>query len=224
MVTQELPSPSSSWVRRALGNDGAERIEAAIAEAESNTSGEIVPLLVRRSSTVGHVPLVSFTLLLLFVYLSDLPAHLAELGGPYWVWLGGCWLLAGGLALGLSRLDAAQRLLTPRIDQIRQVDLRAEIEFYELEMSQTRDRTGILLLVSLMEHRAVVLADRSIAEKLDAEIWQEPVDLMIQGVKRGDLAAGLAQAIQRCGELLSPHFPIADDDLNELRDHLVVKE
>ena len=226
MVTEELPSASSSftWARRVLGNDGAERIEAAIAEAESHTSGEIVPILVRRSSTVGHVPLVSFTLLLLCVFLSDLPAHLAGLGGPNWVWLGACWLLAGGLALGLSRLDAVQRLLTPRIDQMQQVDQRAEIEFYELEMSQTQDRTGILLFVSLMEHRAVVLADHSISDKLDAETWQELVALMIQGVKRGDLAKGMEQAIQRCGELLSPHFRIADDDINELRDHLVIKE
>ncbi len=164
MVMEELPS----WARSVLGHDGAERIERAIADAESRTSGEIVPLLVRRSSTVGHVPLVSFTLLLLCVFLSDLPAHLADLGGPYLAWLGGCWLLAGGLALGVSRLDVVQRLLTPRIDQMQQVDLRAQIEFYELEMSQTQDRTGILLLVSLMEHRAVVLADHSIAEKLDA--------------------------------------------------------
>ncbi len=220
MVTEKLPG----WARRVLGDDGAERIETAIADAEARTSGEIVPLLVRRSSTVGHVPLVSFTLLLLCVFLSDLPAHLAGLGGPYWVWLGACWLLAGGLALGLSRLDAVQRLLTSRIDQTRQVDLRAQIEFYELDMKQTRDRTGILLLVSLMEHRAVVLADHSIAEKLDGKIWQELVDLMIQGVKRGDLAEGIAQAIQRCGELLSPRFPVADDDTNELRDHLVIKE
>jgi len=220
MVMKELPS----WARGVLGHNGAERIESAIADAESRTSGEIVPLLVRRSSTVGHVPLVSFTLLLVCVFISDLPVYLAELGGPFLAWLGACWLLAGGLALGVSRLDAVQRLLTPRIDQVRQVDLRAQIEFYELEMSQTQDRTGILLLVSLMEHRAVVLADHSIAEKLDTKVWQELVDLMTQGVKRGDLAAGLTQAIQRCGELLSPHFPIADDDINELRDHLVVKE
>jgi putative membrane protein len=217
---EELPS----WARGVLGDDGDQRIESAIADAESRTAGEIVPLLVRRSSTVGHVPLVSFTLLLLCVLLSDLPVHLTELGGPYLVWLAACWLVAGGLALGISRLDAVQRLLTPRIDQQRQVDLRAEIEFYELEMSQTEDRTGILLLVSLMEHRAVVLADHSIAEKLDSAIWQEVVDLMIAGVKRGDLAAGMTQAIQRCGELLTPHFPIEGDDANELRDHLVVKE
>ena len=226
MVTEESPSVGStfSWASRALGSDGAQRIETAIAEAESHTSGEIVPILVRRSSTVGHVPLVSFTLLLLCVFLFDLPTHLAELGGPNWLWLGACWGLAGGVALSLSRLDAVERLLTPRPDQMQQVDQRAEIEFYELEMSQTQDRTGILLFVSLMEHRAVVLADHSIAEKLDAEIWQELVDLMIQGVKRGDLAEGMAQAIRRCGELLSPHFPIAADDTNELRDHLVIKE
>jgi len=220
----EHPSSTPSWASRILGDEGAERIEQAIAEAESRTSGEIVPILVRRSSTVGHIPLVSFTLLLLCVYLTDLPAYLFQLGGPHWVWLGACWLLAGGLALGLSRLDAVQRMLTPGIDQMRQVDMRAEIEFYELDMSQTQDRTGILLFVSLMEHRAVVLADHSIAEKLDAKIWQELVDLMIQGVKRGDLAAGMAQAIERCGDLLSPHFPIAADDVNELRDHLVIKD
>lgn len=220
MVNQELPR----WAHRILGNDGAERIEEAIAEAESRTSGEIVPILVRRSSTVGHVPLVCFTLLLLCVYLVDLPASLVELGGPYWAWLGACWLLAGFLTLVLERFDVVQRLLTSRIDQTQQVDLRAQIEFYELGVSQTEDRTGILLFVSLMEHRAVVLADHSIAEKLDARIWQELVDLMIQGVKRGDLAEGMTQAIQRCGDLLSAHFPISPNDANELRDHLIVKE
>ena len=43
-------------------------------------------------------------------------------------------------------------------------------------------------------------------------------------MKAGDLAGGLVGAIERCGELLTPQFPIAEDDVNELRDHLVVKE
>ena len=54
-----------SWATRALGAQGHERIEAAIARAEARTSGEIVPLLVRRSSTVGHVPLLATALLLI---------------------------------------------------------------------------------------------------------------------------------------------------------------
>ena len=55
-------------------------------------------------------------------------------------------------------------------------------------------RTGILSFVSLLEPRAIVLADHAIAEKLSAEIWQEPVDLLIQGVKCGDLAARMNRA------------------------------
>jgi putative membrane protein len=79
-------------------------------------------------------------------------------------------------------------------------------------------------MVSLMEHRAVVLADKGISEKLDATIWQEVVDLMINGVKGGDLSGGMCAAIERCGELLTAEFPLAEDDANELHDHLIVKE
>jgi putative membrane protein len=217
---QELPS----WARSLLGTDGAERVETAIADAESRTSGEIVPILVRRSSTVGHVPLLAFSLVLLGVLLSDLPVYLSRLGGPHWVWLTASWGLAFGLAVALSRLDVTQRLLTSQADQIQQVEMRAEVEFYEHGVGRTEGHTGILLYVSLMEHRAVVLADQAIAEKVDGQVWQELVDLMIQGVKRGDFADGMTQAIQRCGDLLSPHFPIPEGDVNELRDHLVVKE
>ena len=42
--------------------------------------------------------------------------------------------------------------------------------------------------------------------------------------KSGDLASGMCAAIDRCGELLATHFPIAEGDANELRDHLIVKE
>jgi putative membrane protein len=181
--------------------------------------------LVRRSSTVGHVPLLAFTLLALCLLLFDLAAYgSAWWGGPHWAWLGLGWLLAAGLALFASRFDAVQRILTSRLDQTLQVELRAEVEFFENRVGQTRESTGILLFVSLMERRAVVLADRAIAEKLDPGIWQEVIDLKIAGVKRGDLAAGFVEAIGRCGALLTPHFPIRADDTNELRDHLIVKE
>lgn len=212
------------WATRILGENGHDRIEEAIARAESQTSGEIVPLLVRRSSTVGHVPMLAMSLLMLSAFMLDLPAWLSEWRGSEPIWIVVLLLAAAALGYGLSRFDAVDRLLTPRPDQMRQVDLRAQIEFYELGMSQTDARTGVLLMVSLMEHRAVVLADHGISEKLDATIWQEVVDLMIDGVKGGDLAGGMCAAIERCGALLAPHLPIAADDANELRDHLVVKD
>ena len=216
----ELPE----WARPFLDAEGASRVEDAIGEAERHTSGEIVPIVVRGSSTIGHVFLLAFALLLLVVYIADLPGLLFDFGGPHWLWQSACWLGSGVLAIILSRWSAVQRLLTPKTDQIEQVDRRAELEFFELEMAATRGGTGVLLLVSLMEHRAVVLADHAIAEKLDARTWQELVDLMIAGVKQGDLGGGMTRAVLRCGELLAPHFPIDDDDENELRNHLVVKD
>lgn len=220
MVSTSLPG----WAASLLGDHGIERIESAIAEAEARTAGEIVPMVVRRSSTTGHVPLLAFCLLLLGLLIPDVPGWLARSGGPDWLWLGAAWLVAAVLAFALSRLDAVQRLLTPRADQIQQVELRAELEFGAHGVGHTRGDTGVLLFVSRMEHRAVVLADRAIAERVSPEVWQELVDLMIDGVRHGDLAAGMARAIARCGDILAPHFPIAPDDRNELRDHLIVKE
>jgi putative membrane protein len=222
MVTTKIDWPS--WATGAMGGDGAERIEAAIAAAESRTSGEIVPVLVRRSSTVRHVPMLGFLLILVCLLLIDLPRLLETLGGPHWAWLAACWIGAAAIGIGIGRFDAIQRLLTSRFDQSQQVEMRAEVEFYEQSIGQTRHSTGILLFISLMEHRAVVLADRAIAERLDPGVWQAVVDLMVGGVKRGDLAAGFVEAIGRCGELLAADFPIRADDTNELRNHLVVKE
>lgn len=213
-----------SWATRALGSDGYDRIETAIAEAENSTSGEIVPLLVRRASTVGHVPILTFAFLMLAALVFDLPGLLGEAIGNHWLATGLCWAIAAALGFGASRFDFVDRILTPRPDQVHQVDLRAELEFYELGLSATDARTGVLLMVSLMEHRAVVLADKGISEKLDPATWQEVVDLMIEGVKAGDLAGGMSAAIKRCGELLTSEFPLATDDANELRDHLIIKE
>jgi len=220
VVDPQIPA----WAARVLGADGRERIEAAIAEAESRTSGEIVPLLVRRSATVGHVAPLVFCLALIAALVVDLPGWLGELGGHELVWVAVSWLLAAGLAVALSRLDLVQRALTSQPDEIRQVDQRARLEFHELEIGRTEQRTGVLLMVSLMERRAVVLADRAIAERLAPEIWGEVIDLMVAGARAGDVANGLSRAVLRCGELLVSHFPIAPGDANELRNHLAIKE
>ncbi len=212
------------WANRTLGQAGHERVEAAIAAAEARTSGEIVPLLVRSSSTFGHVPLLAAAFILVAAISLDLYAVLGD-------WIGNdvaavilVWIGAAVLGYLAASFDAVDRLLTPRSDQAAQVDLRAEVEFYEQGIGQTRGRTGVLLMVSLLERRAVVLADRAISEQLPPETWQEVVDLLTDGVKQRDLAAGFCAAIERCGDLLEAHFPIDPGDENELRDHLIVKD
>jgi putative membrane protein len=123
----------------------------------------------------------------------------------------------------LYRLPLVQRILTNKLDREAQVSMRALNEFYQLGMTKTRDQTGILIYLSMMEHQVVVLADEGISSKLPPETWQGVVDLVLQGKKDKDLESGIIAAIARCGEILSSQFPIKDDDTNELSNHLIIK-
>lgn len=222
MVTKETKLPK--WLSRHLTRDDLSYVAVAVRQVELKTSAEIVPMVVKRSMVSGHV-LPMTILILLSLYLAfDVGGQLDWWRGTafYWDVIDLVLLVYG--ALGLSRLVWVERLLTRDRDEEAQVYRRAELEFFEAGLDKTRDSTGILLFVSLDERRAIVLADKTISAKVDRQTWQAVVDLMTSGVKRGKLSDGLAQAIARCGDLVSPHIPRTTDDRNELHDALVIKE
>ena len=212
------------WARGYLRPERVQLVNDAIRAAESKTSGEIVPMIVRRSSTIGHVPVILASLLVALFIIVDGPGWQYEMIGEHWAW----YLVDTALLLLLSgqlaKIPLLQRLLTTSDDQALQVDMRAQIEFYRSNIHATADATGVLLLVSLMEHRAVVLADSAIDAVVPDETWNEVVDLAIDGIKKGHVGVGLVAAIERCGDILATEFPIGEDDVNELKDTLIIRE
>jgi len=66
------------------------------------------------------------------------------------------------------------------------------------------------------------VADKAISDKLPGDIWSGVVDLVLAGIKSNDLATGLSRGITKCGELLIDKFPISENDMNELPNHLVI--
>ena len=216
----ELPK----WSKAYLKPERVQLVEDAVRAAERKTAGEIVPMIVRRSSAVGHVPFLLLSLLVSVFLIVDGPGWQYQHLGEHWAWylLDTVALLA--LALALARRPLLQRLLTPRQDQVDQVQMRAQVEFYQSRIQSTRAATGVLLFASLLERQAVVLADKAIAERVPAQTWEEVCDLMIRGIKEGHIGLGLAAAVERCGDILAAQFPVQADDTNELRDVLVIKE
>ena len=212
------------WLKRHLNQEGADRIEMTVKNAEIATSGEIVPMIVERSSTTGHVPLAVFLLFMIFIWVFDLFVHQGHWVGGRWVWLGIDTGMAFILALLLSRFSFIQRLLTPNADEYLQVMARAQLEFYQSSIKQTQGATGILLFVSLMERRAVVFADKAIASQLPIETWDSVVQKVIKGIKDGDMAGGFCEGIRVCGELLTKQFPVKPKDINELPNRLIIKQ
>jgi putative membrane protein len=124
---------------------------------------------------------------------------------------------AAGVA-GARLLPGLRRVFIGRQTAETEVYQRALQAFFENGLTETRDRTGVLIFVSLLERRVRVIADAGIDKRVPKGTWDQVVNLVLSGVRSDDLAGGLAAAVDRCGDILSEHFPKREFDYNELPD------
>ncbi|MEX0342057.1 MAG: TPM domain-containing protein [Erythrobacter sp.] len=208
----------------------------AVAKAELTTSGEIVTVLADRSDSYADVVLVwaaalAFSAMSLFAMIPQPFLDLWDslIGGWAHVWTTGE-LASMTIALGLVAFAAGWLLLswdplrfalTPGPVKSARAHARAIKHFKVGAESRTHGRTGVLLYLSMREHRAEIVADRPIAEKVPAEVWGEAMADMLAEIREGRVAEGLAAGGRDVGQVLSEHFPRAEDDKNELPDRLI---
>ena len=93
---------------------------------------------------------------------------------------------------------------------------RAREEFLKLGMKKTRDATGVLILVALVQRTFAIFADDGINAKIPQERWQAMAERLGAHFAQGHYAIGLIGAVKACGELLAEHFPRHPDDVDEL--------
>ena len=111
--------------------------------------------------------------------------------------------------------------LTPGRTKSRRVHRRA-IELFRTGCElKTRGRTGVLLYVSLAEHRAEIVADKAIADQVGAEVWGEAMALLVDEIKAGRPGRGMALAVEKIGAVLAQILPPTIDNPNELPDRLI---
>ena len=203
-----------------------ERITLAVQAAELHTNAEIVPMIVARSGlyrdTQHRAGLVAALVVLSVLLTFDM------LWLPWgWHASNAAWLILAtvigyGVGTWLGTLVSVIRLLTPIDRMHHKVRLRAERAFAQHSVTQTRERTGVLIMVSLLEHEIYVLPDLPLFQQVPKERWTQVVQAAVDRLKTGDLVGGLCQAIEACGLLLteiSPGRP--DDNPNELPNELV---
>jgi putative membrane protein len=112
-------------------------------------------------------------------------------------------------------------LLIPSAVRGRRVRRRAVQFFKASAEKRTVARVGVLLYLSLAEHRAEIVADEAIVAKVKDEVWGEAMDDLVDRVRAGDPAGGMAAAVTRIGAVLGEHFPKTSEDPNELPDRLI---
>ena len=112
-------------------------------------------------------------------------------------------------------------LLTPGSTKTRRVRRRAIMLFKTGAERRTIGRTGILIYLSMAEHRAEIVGDEAITKVTTPETWGEAMTELLTHVKAGRPGDGIVAAVEIIGEVLAEHFPKSSEDSNEIPDKLI---
>jgi putative membrane protein len=187
------------------------RISAAIRAAEAQTSGEIVCVLAQNSSGATVLPVfiaaaVALALPWLLVAVTNFAVQrILSLQIVVFVVL--CAVLC---------LPPVRVALMPRAAR-RAIAHRVAVEQFNIRgIARTKDRSGILIFVSLAERYARIIADDGSAARVPQTQWQGAVDALVAHMRDGRIADGFIAAIDICAGELAAHFPRAEAAEDEL--------
>ncbi len=88
--------------------------------------------------------------------------------------------------------------------------------FEELEMHKTERRNGVLIYMAVEDKTFAIIGDAGINQKVPKGFWKNTKDEMRAAFKEEKFKEGLIEAILSIGTDLKAHFPIQEDDTNEL--------
>lgn len=194
------------------------KIEELVKKAELETSGEIAIMLAdesdsyREAETLGALLFSSFIALIIAVAIHHVTIwSFIPLVLIFWFPAYYSMRVFPRLKLafvGKKRLEEAVRE-------------RAVRAFFEKGLYRTRDETGILIFISLLEHKVWILGDRGINQKIDQQLWFTVAGELAERIREGRAFEGLCTVIQKLCSILAEHFPQKTGDKNELPDKML---
>ena len=203
-----------------LTQSDRDRISLAVLEAEKQTTGEIVPMIVAQSDDYpGARWRLAIVIALLFGFLAYFFLDDFDPAWILWVQIPGLYI---GYGLGTFGVVLRPFLVSSKVDE--EVHQRALQAFFSRGLHTTKDRTGILVMASLLEHRAEILADTGISAKVSKDTWEGILTSMTGRIKLGDLTEGLCIAVHECGEVLAKDFPGTHDNPDEISNKVIIED
>jgi putative membrane protein len=212
------------------------QIADAVKAAESETSAEIAPVVAmasgrydRGEDVFGLWVGISAMIAVWFLVPDDFPA-VSEWGdSARHLKLG---LLIGAVLFGFlfgamiaGRSAWLRRLFTAREEMAGEVWRSASRVFFDNRIHHTKSGTGIMIYLSLLEHRAVVLADQQVEARVGRVAMEELCQQVTSELHDGKtVTEALCATIISAGEKLGPVLPRETDDENELGDALITIE
>jgi putative membrane protein len=184
-------------------------IEDTVAHVEKITSGEVKVVMVDQSDRYPAAYLrcgILFALLSVFLPLPLTHAHsLLYFQTPLFF-----------LGVAICFIPAIKSFFISKRESSDEVAQRAQQAFFENNLHNTKDRTAILIFVSLMERQVEILADTGINERVEKDAWDKIMMTLIGNIKKKNLTHGIMEAVSECGKILATHFPPNGSNPNEI--------
>ena len=186
--------------------------------AESGTTGQIVPMIVSQSDDYAAarwrigIAVGLITAFLLNYFFPDQDT----------VFILSAQIPAMGVGFFLAQISWLKRLFISKAEIEAQTHHRAVEAFFAHGLHATRDRTGVLIMISVFERKVRVLADSGINSKVPEKAWDDVIELLLSAIRQQKPMDGMSRAIALCGEHLAKTFP-GKSDINELPDGLVTE-
>lgn len=196
------------------------KIKTAVIKAERKTTGEIVPIIIPQADDYfeGQVTFsLLSTIIFSFGYLH------------YTQWKSLSLFIAGqvitfALSFALTYFFPAIKLwFINKSILAAKTNEHALGDFFRYGIGRTKEHTGILIALFLLEKRVEIIADAGINERCNQKTWDSVVKTLTSKAKQGKVAEGFADSILACGKILAKEFPAQNKNPNELRDNIIIE-
>jgi putative membrane protein len=188
------------------------RLRDAIQAVEAKSRAEVVLAIRARSASYDRGPVLlgalAAWLFLGFQLFSawEFPLDAIFLEPPL---LGAC------TAFLAASLPPLERGLASRKRRREAVERAARAMFQERGVSLTRERTGVLVYISMLERSSFLVADKGVSDIVPPETLSQATARIDAAVRAGT-ATALAAAISGLGESLAADLPARPNDVDEL--------
>ncbi len=212
-----------------------DRIAKAVKEAEEKTSGEISVAFIKESSDYAKYELL-FAIICGFIYTAVLMLFRTGIEEfirrLFWdfstshlvIFHSVSPFIVITLFYFIANISFIDRIIIPGKVMERTARERASRYFFEAGITNTKERTGILIFLSFLERQVVLIADTGINSIAFRKRSPEIISNIISGIKTGDTIGKLAESIELCGKLVAEEAPIKPDDENELKNEVSILE
>lgn len=202
-----------------LTKEEQDKITSTVQLAEKQTSGEIVPMIASKSHTYPSATIVGAVILSIptaILFTSPLANLINIPPANMWVFLCLGLLLFPIFLSSINKSSVLQSLFVSKSQIEEEVKKAAINAFHTEQLYKTRDDNGILLYISVFEKKVWILGDSGINSKIEQSEWNQIIADLTRGIKDGSQCKAICEAVEEVGIILKSHFPIKEDDTNEL--------